>query len=346
MRQKINFFSRMFLTVLLSVLPFVSRADTGKPAVADVSGVKYYATSTEMLAQAVTHAVLTLPAVEHDHAEFLELIKAVEMALRRGVRIEIFVNVQYSIDGWVWLTKAFSGYTPEALTIYPVAANHFRFHRLVVIDDTRMLEGALDWSKDRGSELDVAEESDDAARASAAVQKLRNLPHAGSVKTTPDAPQWRSVLCGMPPMVDRMTLPAALVTDRQFIPEMATGNDIEAFRATMLLYAACAYAKAETVQIDLERLALGIGAPLHDGKPDVATAKAVVIRLSKKYRLCTIGKKPLVTAMEVTLVRPQGETFALPIDIADPQFLAETPYSLTMGFVMECYFRSITATSR
>lgn len=302
----------------------------------DVSGVKYYETALALIGGATESVVITLPSAEPSDAAFMRLIGALDAALKRGVRAEVFVNAQYSVDGWVWLTKAFAGYDPSRIQVYPVAANHLRFHRLVITDGTHVLEGALDWSRDRRGETDLAQSADNVARAFFLTEYLRKMPHAGSVKTAPGAPQWRSVLCGIPPSVDRMTFPVALVTDDRFIPAMAKRDDIASVRALLMLYAAAAYAKNDTFQVDLARVAVGIGA-----SGDLSAAKDAIRRMAKRYGICTIAKKDLAGALEVTLIRPQGASFPLPVDIADPDFLVETPYPLTMGFVVECYFRSI-----
>jgi hypothetical protein len=292
-----------------------------------------------MCAQAAQRVVITMPTVKPDDPDFMQLIAAMDEAIKRGVRCDIFVNTQYTADGWVWLTKAFAGYDPGTVEIWPVAANHFRFHRMVVADGTKVLEGALDWSKDRGDEPDLAARSDDPKRAAALVKRLVELPHAGTAKTVPTAPLWRSVLCGMPQGKASMSLPVALVKDARYLPRMIDRKDERALRAMLLLYAAAAYAKADTFTVDLARTAQGIGRP---GK--ISAARDAVERVAKRYGLCTIGKKSTKTTLEVTLMRPSGDAFTVPTDIADPEFLAETPYLLTVGFVTECYLRRVSAT--
>lgn len=319
-------------------------ADIDKKAlderIVQITAQQYFLKARELIAQAEDSISFCMFLVLPPSEQINTLLDDLYNAVRRGVKVDFYVNARYSADGWVYLNQRFYGLNREKFMIYPVAENAYLFHKMVVVDGRHVLEGSMNWAQNALVEsLDLALYVDSSDVAAARLATLAQMPHANNRQETGDL-FWRSVLRGVPNPVREIRLPVLLLTDSLYFNRMLD-EDPDCLSAYLLLSGAGAQNGRNKFSVDMVLLSEGLNLPADmQFKKKMKYVSRILDLLDKKYGLIKAVAGP-AEVMDIVMSDIKGDTFAVPVDLGCPEFTGGAPVEFEAAYLVYAFLDKI-----
>ncbi|MFC1807925.1 phospholipase D-like domain-containing protein [Candidatus Omnitrophota bacterium] len=258
------------------------------------------------------------------------LVRDLEEALDRGVKVDIYLNTRFSRNqsSNVAAGEPFDILRAKGANIYFVAA-HRRLHdKLIIVDKRYVVEGSVNWSvsaiKDN---FESAVLIDSPGLAELKISRLRRLPLKGQpIKGSqrPDREKQPNAL------VDDgcISISKSLLEDKDLFPRMINTRDARAMDTYLLLLLHAKIWDNSEFFLSLEEIAIDLNMP--DDWSDTALRRQVIKTLKKledKYNLIDVDFRHSQDAW-VTISELKGGSFNLDISSLQEDFLsAKNPSS-------------------
>jgi len=316
-----TFLKLLFLVLLITlIIPLpANAADFHDARVADISDRKYEPAVIDLLDSASRSIIISMYILKPSTAPVALLVKDLNEALQRGVKVEIYLNTRFQSDSDFELGGSLKTLQKSGAILYLVSSHRLLHDKLIIVDERFVIEGSVNWSVSalkNNYESAVIIDSPELAREK--LTRMRNFLLVGQEEDDkrPDRPVVK------PELPDILRIPRALLEEKQFLSRMLTSQDERAITAYLLLIAESARQGHDEFFLDLEDFAGELRMPAT--WTDTARRRQVIKtlkKLSSRYRLIkadfTHGKDAWIKLEKIP-----GGTFIVDSGIFAPDYLA------------------------
>jgi len=328
--NKRSFLVLTFLCLFILTLPPLVFAlnlsgDFYPAQVKDISDRRYEPAVIELLDSAKESIVLSMYIIKAEEKPVTLLLKDLDEALERGVRVEIYLNTKEDrgVTSREILRKRLAALIKKGAKIYEFTPNYRLHDKLIIVDEQYVVEGSMNWSVTAiktNHESAVLIESPELAREK--LLRLRRFPLRDDKNDNAQRPDRPKCLEPLPEGAV-VNISKDLLYDKKLFPEMVRRQANRSMDAYLLLLAESTRLGKREFFIPLEDMAIALGMPPEWTDTALRRQAIRVLKdLQNRYKLIDVnfsyGKDAWIELKELA-----GDTFT-----AKGEFFA--PSSLTL----------------
>lgn len=260
--------------------------------VEDISDRKYEKAVISLLDGAAESIVMSMYIINPlERGPVRLLVRDLEEALERDVRVEIYINSRFNpkAKGKLKLKEPLLRLRELGAKIYPVSSNYRMHDKLIIVDERYVVEGSVNWSVSAlKSNYESATLIDSPELAKEKLIRVRQLPLEGVDSKTGQRPD-RVKIEKTFSKEDTLNLSKRLLLNRNLYPNMLRYGDMRSMDAYLLLLAEAKYNGNNEFFLLLEEFGLELGMP-EDWSDTAVRRKTIktLKKLNKKYDLIDI----------------------------------------------------------
>lgn len=311
----------LFFLVFAPVFAEDLQSESYPATVTDISDRAYEKAIIELLDNAKSSIVMSMYMLKPAEAGPVRLlVRDLEEALERGVRVEIYLNIRpdHGMPPSDIMIQPLQSLIKKGAKIYKFTP-HTRLHdKLIIVDERFVVEGSMNWSVAAiKSNYESAVLIDSPGLAKVKLIRLRNFPLEGDKKEEkprPDRPT------GLKPLPEGAIVGASreLLTNTQYFAAMLKKQANRTMDMYLLLLAESARTNEKEFFVSLEDMAVALG--MDPACDDTALRRQMIKELEAlegRYKLIDVDFRYGKDAW-VELRNLPGETFNVGGAFFDP----------------------------
>jgi len=340
----ITIFLIVSFLLLLPVEAEVSQVGFYPAKVKDISDRAYEKAVIELIDNAQESIVISMYVLrlgDFDKHPINRLMKDLDEALERGVRVVLYLNTNLRVDGH-YITnigegKGFEILRQKGAKIYLTTPSYRLHDKMIIVDRRYVVIGSTNWtvsSLTRNFESSVL--IDSPLLAEKRLERMKTIHLKGEdVRGPPQISVMK--LYSLPELIK---LPKALMNEKKYFPRMLSKQDNRAMDLYLLLLAEAKRRKSKEFYISLEDTAINLNMPENWTK--AALRRQVIKSLRKlkhRYKLIDVQFKYARAAKIKLLDISDGEAFGLGRQFFEPSFLAKHPQNAKFVLLIKAYLK-------